>query len=196
VHEGSWPFLSIVAGFGERAGKIRRRVWRRITPPMRPLYFVLTGALLCSGCDRTPPPPPPAPPAPPLRLVADVKQLMASILEPAAEVYWDAVGTIEDAKGVVEIMPKTDEEWILVRNSAFVVAESGNLLMMSGRARDGDEWMKFSRALVDVGQRAITAAESKNPKAVFDVGAEVYDACVACHAKYATAVMRPNAVGQ
>jgi hypothetical protein len=150
-------------------------------------WLVLLGAVLGSGC-RTPPEPPP-----PLRPVADVKQLMSSILEPAAEVYWDAVGTIEDAKGVVEVAPSTDEEWAAVRNSAYVVAEGGNLLMMTGRARDNDDWMTLSKALVDVGQRAIAAAESKNAKAVFDVGAEVYDACVACHAKYALAQMRPNA---
>ena len=151
-------------------------------------WFVLTCALTTSGCNR---PPPEAPP--PLRPIADVKQLMASILEPAAEVYWDAVGTIEDAKGVVEIAPRTDEEWAAVRNSAYVIAEGGNLLMMSGRAKDTGDWMKLSQALVDVGQRAIAAAESKNAKAVFDAGAEVYEACVACHAKYALAQMRPNA---
>jgi hypothetical protein len=151
--------------------------------------LVLTGALLTSGCDHAPPAAPP-----PLRPIADVKQLMTSIVEPAADVYWDAVGTIEDAKGIVQIAPDTDEEWGAVRNSAYVLAESGNLLMMTGRAKDNDEWMKLSQALVDVGQRAIQAAESKNPKAVFDVGADVYEACVACHAKYALSVMRPNAV--
>ncbi len=121
---------------------------------------------------------------------------MSSVLEPAAEVYWDAVGTVIDKKGTVEIEPKTDEEWIAVRNSAYVVAEAGNLLMMNGRAKDTGDWMTLSQALVDVGQRAIKAAESKNKTAVFDIGAEVYDACVACHAKYALPVMRPNAMGR
>ena len=140
-------------------------------------WLVLTGALLASGCHRPPPPPP-------LRPVADVKQLMKSIIEPAADHYWDAVGTIEDAKGVVHVAPATEEEWLAVVNSAYVVTEGGNLLMMTGRAKDSGDWMKLSQALVDVGQRAIKAAESKNTQAVFDTGAEVYDACVACHAKY------------
>ena len=96
----------------------------------------------------------------------------------------------------MEIEPKTDEEWTAVRNSAYVVAEAGNLLMMTGRAKDEADWMRLSQALVDVGQRAIKAAESKNKAAVFDAGAEVYDACVACHAKYALPVMRPNAAGR
>ena len=151
-------------------------------------WLVLIGAFLGSGCNRTPPAPPPPPPP-----VADVKQLMASIIEPAAEVYWDAVGTIEDAKGVVEVAPSTDEEWAAVRNSAYAVTEGGNLLMMTGRAKDSGDWMKLSQALVLVGERAIKAAEAKNTKAVFDVGAEIYEACVACHAKYAVPQMRPNA---
>jgi hypothetical protein len=147
-------------------------------------WLVLTGALLAAGCNR----PPPAPP-PPLRPVADVKQLMKFVIEPAADEYWDAVGTIEDAKGVVHVAPATEEEWAAVVNSAYVVTEGGNLLMMTGRAKDSGDWMKLSQALIDVGQRAIKAAESKNTQAVFDAGAEVYEACVACHDKY----MQPQA---
>lgn len=154
-------------------------------------WLVLLGALVASGCNRTTTPPTAVPP--PFRPVADVKQLMASVVEPAAEVYWDAVGSVTDKNGTVEIQPKTDEEWAAVRNNAYVFTEAGNLLMMSGRAKDSGDWMKLSEALVDVGQRAIRAAESRDKTAVFDVGAEVYDACVACHAKYATPLLRPNA---
>lgn len=154
------------------------------------MWLVLLGALWASGCNRATAPPAPLPP---FRPVADVKQLMASVVEPAAEVYWDAVGSVTDKSGTIEFEPKTDEEWIAVRNSAYVVAEAGNLLMMSSRAKDSADWMKLSEALVDVGQRAIRAAEAKDKTAVFDVGAEVYDACVACHAKYATPLLRPNA---
>jgi hypothetical protein len=132
------------------------------------------------------------PPPTPYKPVADVKQLMASVVEPAAEIYWDAVGTIIDEQGVTEIEPATVEEWDAVRNAAYVVAESGNLLMMSSRAKDGGEWMTMSVALVDVGQRAIQAAEARNKQAVFDVGAEVYDVCTNCHAKYAVEIQRPN----
>ena len=71
-------------------------------------------------------------------------------------------------------------------NSAFVIAESGNLLMLGARPKDGGEWMQMSRALVDVGEKAIRAAEAHDTKAVFDVGAEVYDVCTNCHAKYAS----------
>ena len=77
-------------------------------------------------------------------------------------------------------------------NHAYVIAESGNLLMMGGRPKDGGEWMQMSRALVDVGEKAIRAAASHNPQAVFDVGAEVYDVCTACHDKYVQGAAAPS----
>jgi hypothetical protein len=152
---------------------------------MRRLLFlvILLAAPACSS----------APPPPPFKPVADVKQLMASVVEPAADEYWDAVGWIDDAQGTMEIEPKTQEEWDAVRNHAYVIAESGNLLMMTSRAKDADEWMRLSKALVDSGEKAIRAAEAHNKQAVFDSGAEVYDACTNCHAKYALELQRPNA---
>lgn len=138
-----------------------------------------------SGCNSAP--------AIPFRPVADVKQLMGSMLEPAADVYWDAVGTIVDETGSHDFSPVSIEDWDTVRNSAFVIAESGNLLMMPTRAKDGGDWMTMSRGLVEAGQRAIRAAEAKDTAAVFDIGAEVYDACTTCHAKYAVDLVRPNA---
>ena len=149
------------------SGSVRAfRVVVESSHPMRQTTWLVNVGSRCwaPGCNRAAPAPAPAAPAaaqPPFRPVADVKQLMASVVEPAAEVYWDAVGSIADKKGVVEIAPKTDEEWIAVRNSAYVVAEAGNLLMMSSRARDNGEWMKLSEALVDVGQRAIRRRRRK-----------------------------------
>ena len=109
------------------------------------LVRALWRSILAAGCTSAPAPPP-------FRPVADVKQLMASVVEPAAEVYWDAVGTIYDENGATEIEPQTIEEWDAVRNAAYVVAESGNLLMMSSRAKDGGDWMTMSQAMIEVGQ--------------------------------------------
>ena len=81
--------------------------------------------------------------------VADVKQVMSVILEPAADTYWDAVGTVSDTTGTTEIAPRNVEEWAEVWRAALVVAESGNLLMMEGRARDRDQWMRLARQMVE-----------------------------------------------
>jgi hypothetical protein len=144
---------------------------------MRRSLWLLSLGLLLAACGGSQPPP--------FQPVADVKQLMASVVDPAADVYWEAVGTVIDDKGVTEIAPATAEEWDQVRNAAYVFAEAGNLLMMSSRAKDGGEWMKEARALVDAGQKAVRAAESHDRNAVFNAGAEVYDVCTSCHVKYA-----------
>ncbi len=143
--------------------------------------FILVALL--SGCTADPPP---------FEEVADLKQLMNSVVDPAAEVYWDAVGTIIDLNGTVEIAPSTDEEWQAVRNAAIVIAESGNLLMMEGRRQGGVEWIALSKALIEVGREALAAAEAEDTAAVFDAGAEVYYVCSRCHATYAPDTLGPS----
>jgi hypothetical protein len=89
-------------------------------------------------------------------------------------------------------VPKNAEEWAEVWRAALVVAESGNLLMLEGRSRDRDRWMRLARGMVDAGSRAATAALTKDPAKVFDAGGEMYEACTACHAAYAQQTLRPS----
>ena len=121
---------------------------------------------------------------PPFKPVASVKQIMAAAIVPSAEVLFDSVGTIVSINGVEEIAPKNDEEWTNVRNHALILAESGNLLMLGDRAKDNAEWMKIAQALVDAGVVALKAAEAKNPAALFDAGAGLYEVCERCHSRY------------
>lgn len=116
--------------------------------------------------------------------VADVRELMASIIDPSTDVIWDAVGTIITVAGTEERTPKDDAEWAAVRRAAVIVAESGNLLLMPGRVPDDPDWIKMSQALIEVGSRAIKAAEAKDKDALFDAGGEIYVVCSACHAKF------------
>lgn len=141
-------------------------------------------AAVLAGCS--------APPPPPYQPLADVKTLMATVIEPSADLYWDAVGIIVDSDGEHEIEPQTAEDWDAVRNAAYVVAESGNLLMMPGRAKDGGEWMAASTRMIVAAQKAIRAAEARDKAGVFDTGAEMYDACTNCHMQYSPEIVRPN----
>src|SRR6266487_73711 len=101
----------------------------------------IAGVVLC-GCGGGPQPPP-------FKPVADVKQLMQAAVDPNADVIWEATGSIVTRDGVVDRRPKNDQEWEAVRNSAIVLAEAGNLLMMVPRAKDGDVWMKRSQEMID-----------------------------------------------
>jgi cytochrome c556 len=51
-------------------------------------------------------------------------------------------------------------------------------------AKDDQEWMRLSQALVDASVEAIKAAEAKNVDNVFSAGGEIYAVCSDCHAKY------------
>jgi hypothetical protein len=117
---------------------------------------------------------------------------MAGVVEPAAEVYWDAVGVIVDSAGEHQLAPQNDEEWLAVRAAAYTVAEAGNLLMMPERALDQGAWIAMSQALVEAGQRAIEAADARSLDGVFDMGAEMYYVCTNCHGTYALETLRPN----
>lgn len=128
----------------------------------------------------------------PYRPVADVQELMFHVVEPAAQTYWKAVGWVLDREGEHYIHPTSEEEWIAVENAAFMVAESGNLLMMGERALDDEGWVAMSQALVDIGERALRAAEATDEQAVFDLGAEMYFVCSNCHARYSPEILRPN----
>ncbi len=163
----------------------------RISMPIRlPLMkskrypWLLVPILLC-GCT--------AEAGPPFIEVADLPDLMLTVVDPAADAYWDAVGWIIDENGTTEIRPESPEEWEGVRNAAYQVTESGNLMMMEGRAVDEPEFTAFAQAMITVGRRAIEAAEAQDEQGVFDVGAELYAVCTGCHATYARETLRPNA---
>ena len=133
----------------------------------------------------------PAPPPTPFKPVATTKQVMAEVLEPAADTYWDAVGSTSDKNGFHEHAPKNDDEWKAVIASATVIAESGNLLMMTPRALNQSEWMTLAREMVDAGVQARAAAQAHDVQKVFDAGAAVYESCTKCHAKYVIAAASP-----
>ena len=124
------------------------------------------------------------PQPPPFQPVADVKELMQIVIDPAADAIWESTGTFSTRAGVFDKVPRTQAEWDAVRTGALTVAESGNLLMMSPRAKDTDQWMGMAKALVEIGTKARMAADAKDAARIFDIGAEMDEVCENCHGKY------------
>lgn len=113
------------------------------------------------------------------------QQLMAQVVQPTAEVFWDSVQYISDEAGQHEILPETDEDWQRTRTAAATITEMGNLLMTPVYAEGrGADWIEFSRALIEVGQQAEQAAVNRDVDAVFEVGGTMYSVCSACHQAY------------
>ena len=140
--------------------------------------------LVLIGCSAEPPP------LPPYKVVGDIQSTMEHILEPAADVIWDSAGWILTMESEQQLAPTTEEGWLKVRHSAQVVAETGNLLMMPGRTLPGSDWMEISGGLITMGEKAMAAAEAKDPDALFTAGGQLYNVCVSCHQIYWTGQSR------
>ena len=133
----------------------------------RAVAFILSGAFAAAQAPSEPPQP-----------AATVRQLMLDLIHPTSNDLLLAV-----YRGV----PDTEQDWAGVRRSALTLAESGNLLMARGRARDVGDWMKDARALVEVGTAAYKAAQAKDLKALAALADSLDRSCTTCHTQY-----RPN----
>jgi hypothetical protein len=83
--------------------------------------------------------------------------------------------------------PKTDAEWTDLQAKTLMLAESGNLLMQPGLARDRERWMADAQLMLDAGAAAFKAAKQRDMAALEAVNDALYQSCVTCHRHY-----RPN----
>ena len=113
---------------------------------------------------------------------ASVKQLMLDLIHPSSN---------DILLAIYRGGPKDDKEWAVVRRGAVTLAESGNMLMARGRAREQGEWMTSAKLLVDAGNAAYKAAQAKDGVALAAVAGAVDASCTSCHRQY-----RPNVFGQ
>lgn len=153
--------------------------------------------------------PPPA--ASPLKPIAGVQDVMAAMIDPAADFLWESVSTTVTRKSTVEKQPRTDEEWAEVRRQAIILTEGANLLMMDGRhvvkegshledhgtpgnltaaesekaiAANRDSFIAFAQALRDVGVSMLAAADARNPQGMIDAGDTMDQVCEGCHLQF------------
>lgn len=124
------------------------------------------------------------PPSTPFKAVVDTKTLMDAVVEKQANIVWESVGTFITPEGIDERRPQTDQDWKNIRDAAVNITESANLLLISPRLQAGEQWMQFTKELIAQGERMIAAADRKSPDDVFNVGADLYDACVNCHTNF------------
>ena len=125
---------------------------------------------------------------PPFDTTISVKDLMANVIDPTADVVWESVGTIITKEGTFEKAPQTDEEWAAVKAGAITLVEAGNLLMLPARSGGNDDWIKHAQAVIAQSKIAIKATEAHDKDALFNAGADIYDACVNCHKQFDPAI--------
>ena len=115
---------------------------------------------------------------------SEVHDLMAYVLDPAAEAIWDSAGFVITEEGETNLARTNQEGWYKVKYGAKVISESSYLLSMPERAVDQAQWVALSIALKGMGEKAFKAAENEDSEALFEIGAELYQLCVACHQIY------------
>lgn len=148
-------------------------------------------------------------PAPEFTATATIKDLMLGVVDPSADVVWNAVHSTVGDLGVLDVKPQNDEEWANVRYGAIRLVEATNLLMIPGRrvARPGEKseapgielepdemdkliaedrpgWNKRALALRAAALEALQAIDAKDPDKVFIIGEHIEAACENCHLKY------------
>jgi hypothetical protein len=115
--------------------------------------------------------------------VADVRQTMESIIDPAADAIWDSAGSVITAAGEQDLAPATPGAWARVEAAAVLLTESGNLLMIPGRSA-GPDWNQYASDLIGAGKQAMAAARQQDADALFDAGGRIYEVCLSCHNQY------------
>jgi hypothetical protein len=107
--------------------------------------------------------------------VATVGELMTALIIPSSNVVGN-VGLTGDP---------SDEEWAEVERQALILAESGNLLLLPGRAQGREDWIQASKDMIAAGQAAVEAARDRNADALMiDISGAIFDSCTACHDQY------------
>jgi hypothetical protein len=186
-------------------------IWRFIVPSgsAAAACVLCLSIAACQARQEAATKPAPAPDTPPYTTTATVKDIMLSIVDPAGDLIWESVATTVDSKGIHTTIPTTDDDWMKVRSGAIMLLEASNLLMMPGRHvarsheksetpgielepsemealinKDRAAWYKRAGHLHEMAEKALQVIDAKDAKALFDVGAQLDEACENCHRQY------------
>jgi hypothetical protein len=192
------------------------------TFPSRLAVLLLVAGAFVAACSSSAPPPPPvtvAPPAAPavkmwgeMKPVVSVKELMQYMIDPASDYVFDSVKTLIRPDGtVVEVVPKTDEDWEKLRIGAVTMAEGAYLLkiqrpfapagdvnnsvgpdatelspteIMAKVQMDPVEWNARIEALRNVGLEVLDIVKRKDTRELWDASENLDVACEQCHSHY------------
>jgi cytochrome c556 len=144
-----------------------------------------------------------AEPSPP-RLT--IQQLMATRVDPAADVLWDSVAFIASAKGEEDRRPRTPAQWETVHRSALALIDAvDDLSALGRRVAPGRQpgpgelpesamqrlidshpaaFTRRARVLKSAAEKALASIDAKDAEGLMDAGGLIDEACEACHRVY------------
>ena len=151
----------------------------------------------------------PAPPASDYNIVATIKDIMDSAVDPSADYIWESIGTEVSAAGIVDHRPQNDEEWKEERRRAVLLVEAANLLMMPGRkvAKSGEKaenpevelspeeiealinkdrptFIRLAKEFQKTAIEQLKAVDDRNVQELLRTGGDLDTNCENCHKVY------------
>jgi len=132
---------------------------------------------------------------------ANLNQLMRGVLYPAANVVFFAQADNpaewkfipgHDPGMSTDPLTSTFGGWVAVENAALALAESVNLLSISGRScangvpvpTKDPAWATFVQQVRDVSMEAYKAAQAKDQDKIIDLSGRLSASCAGCHRKW------------
>lgn len=142
-------------------------------------------ALTLAACTARQPTSPPEQAAIPFNSDIPVAEVMAHVLDPAADQMWSAVGIVYDVRGEHDLTPRTDAGWQVAENGAATVAIATNTLLTDGYQRAPKaQWNAYAARVGQVALRGKLAAEHHDRAALALAGSDLDAACEACHTAF------------
>ena len=140
---------------------------------------------------------------------ATIQEIMATVIDPASKVVFEAVSTTESNGVEQKKEPRTDEEWAVVRKNAMMMIDGAKLITMPGRriasaadsnkaadgeltpaqiearlAKDRASWNRLAREFSAAASIALKAADARSADAVMASGEAIDTACENCHLRF------------
>jgi hypothetical protein len=121
-----------------------------------------------------------------------INEVMAHVMDPAADQFWAGMGTSYTVEGERDLSPKSEAEWKRVEDGAATVVLATNSLMLPGYARAPvADWNRHAKDVADVAIRAKAAVEEKDLAEMKVISEELDHACEACHKQFSPASAKP-----
>ena len=126
------------------------------------------------------------------RLPISINQLMASLIDHAADPIWVAAWN----------NPQSARDWRELEHLSRQLQVGGALLTIPGSGpidlqwTGRDAWQEYSMQLSDAAARAVDAARSKDVELIGRTGDEIVDICESCHIDFMPDIPTMNIYGE
>lgn len=127
-----------------------------------------------------------------LRLPVSINEVMASLVNHAADPIWVAAWR----------NPQTDTQWRELEHLARQLEIGGALLSIPGTGpmdeqwTSNADWRNFADQLSQAAARAVNAARARDVQLIARSGDEIVDVCEACHIAYKPDLPTMNIYGE